>query len=235
MAERWFSDEELEQLSRPTMDRALEAIDAGDGEEAKRLCEEMKHESQFMHDLLVDGVAGLISFVKAKLGDEGVEEAWTYSLVRSWKRPVETIAATDRRQIARALAATWRAHSTSGVGPNPGAFEITEDDEKLTFRMNPCGSGQRLWRNRRYGPEGFGVTDGAHDWSYGREGFPLYCTHCAFMNETLPIRWIGHPVYPSDPPEDFDRDPCTWYWYKDPADIPARHWERYGMSKPATA
>jgi hypothetical protein len=235
MAERWFSDEELEQLSRPTMDRALEAIDAGDDEEAKRLCEEMKHESQFMHDLLVDGVAGLISFVKAKLGDEGVEEAWTYSLERTWKRPVETIAATDRRQIARALAATWRAHSTSGVGPNPGAFEITEDDEKLTFTMNPCGSGQRLWRNRRYGPEGFGVTDGAHDWSYGREGFPLYCTHCAFMNETLPIRWIGHPVYPSDPPEDFDRDPCTWYWYKDPADIPARHWERYGMSKPATA
>jgi hypothetical protein len=235
MAERWFSDEELEQLSRPTMDRALEAIDAGDGEEAKRLCEEMKHESQFMHDLLVDGVAGLISFVKAKLGDEGVEEAWTYSLERTWKRPVETIAATDRRQIARALAATWRAHSTSGVGPNPGAFEITEDDEKLTFTMNPCGSGQRLWRNRRYGPEGFGVTDGAHDWSYGREGFPLYCTHCAFMNETLPIRWIGHPVYPSGPPGDFHRDPCTWYWYKDPADIPARHWERYGMSKPATA
>ena len=27
------------------------------------------------------------------------------------------------------------------------------------------------------------------------------------MNETLPIRWIGYPVYPSDPPEDFDRDP----------------------------
>ena len=31
----------------------------------------MKHESQFMHDLLVDGVAGLISFVKEKLGRRG--------------------------------------------------------------------------------------------------------------------------------------------------------------------
>jgi hypothetical protein len=49
------------------------------------------------------------------------------------------------------------------------------------------------------------------------------------MNELLPIRWIGFPVYPSDPPEDFDRDPCTWYWYKDPADIPARHYDRYGL------
>jgi hypothetical protein len=235
MGERWFSDEELREMARPTMVRAIEALDRGDPVEAKRLCEEMRHESQFMHDLLVDGVAGLISFVKEKLGDDGVEEAWRWSLERSWRRTVETIAKTDRRQVAAALAATWRAHSTSGVGPKPGAFEIAEDDEKLTFTMNPCGSGQRLWRNRRYGPEGFGVTDGAHDWSYGRAGFPLYCTHCAFMNEVLPIRWIGYPVYPSDPPEDFDRDPCTWYWYKDPADIPARHFERYGRSGPARA
>ena len=44
-----------------------------------------------MHDLLVDGVAGLISFVKEKLGDDGVEEAWEYSLERSWRKPVETI------------------------------------------------------------------------------------------------------------------------------------------------
>jgi len=200
MGEKWFSDEELREMARPTMVRAIEALERGDTEEAKRLCEEMRHESQFMHDLLVDGVAGLISFVKEKLGDEGVEEAWRWSLERSWRRPVETIAKTDRRQVAKALAATWRAHSTSGVGPKPGAFEIAEDDEKLTFTMNPCGSGQRLWRNRRYGPEGWGVTDGAHDWSYGRAGFPLYCTHCAFMNEALPIRWIGYPVYPSDPP-----------------------------------
>ena len=30
MTDRWFSEEELEQLSRPTMDRAIEAIDAGE-------------------------------------------------------------------------------------------------------------------------------------------------------------------------------------------------------------
>ena len=31
--------------------------------------------------------------------------------------------------------------------------------------------------------------------------------------------------------DDFSRDPCVWYWYKDPADIPARHWERHGLRK----
>ena len=77
----------------------------------------------------------------------------------------------------------------------------------------------------------FGTTDEAHDWSYNRKDFPLYCTHCAFMNEIQPIDWIGYPVYPSDPPEDYERDPCTWYWYKDPADIPARHFERWGKNR----
>ena len=32
-------------------------------------------------------------------------------------------------------------------------------------------------------------------------------------------------------PGDFDHDPCTWYWYKDPADIPDEHWERYGLER----
>jgi hypothetical protein len=230
---RWFSDEELAEMSRPTMDRAIEAIDRGDGEAAKRLCEEMKYEGQFMHDMLVDGIAGLISYVKEKLGDEGVEEAWEYSLERGWKPTVEAIDRADRKFIAQALAATWRAHSTSGVGPKPGAFEVAEDDEKLTFTMNPCGSGQRLVRLGRYGDGGYGTTDGAHSWSYGREGFPLYCTHCAFMNETLPIRWIGYPVYPSHPPQDFESDPCVWHWYKDPADIPDEHFTRHGLERPA--
>ena len=41
MSERWFSDEELGELSRPTMDRAIEALDRGDSEGARQLCEEM--------------------------------------------------------------------------------------------------------------------------------------------------------------------------------------------------
>lgn len=232
MADRWFSEEELEEMARPTMDRAIEALDRGDVARARELCEEMKHEWRYLHDLMVEGIGGLISFVQDRLGDDGVADAWTYGQSRGWRRDVETIASRDRRQIVHALAATWRAHSCSGTGPHPGAFTITEDDEKFTFEMNPCGSGQRLVRMGRYeGPGALGVTRSAHDWSYGREGFPLYCTHCSFMNESLPIRWIGYPLYPSDPPDDYGRDPCTWYWYKDPADIPARHWSRYGLAR----
>jgi hypothetical protein len=233
VAERWFTDEELAELSRPTMDRAIEAIEAGDLERAKRLCAEMKREWLMLHDLMAESVLSLISFVQDRLGDDGVAEAWTRATEQGWRRHHDAIDSLPRRELVPLLAATWRAHSASGVGEHPGAFTVTEDEEKVTFTMNPCGSGQRLVRRGLYESEGYGRTREAHDWSYGRKDFPLYCTHCSFMNESLPIQWSGYPLYPSDPPEDFHTDPCTWYWYKDPQAIPERHWRRYGAVKPA--
>src|SRR3954462_13545402 len=118
MAERWFTDEELREMSRPTMDRAIEALDRGDVEAARALCEAMKDEWRSLHDLMVEGVAGLISYVEEKLGEDGVAGAWRYSSERGWKRDVATIAAMDPRAVAQAFTATWRAHSGSGTGPN---------------------------------------------------------------------------------------------------------------------
>ncbi len=237
MADRWFSDDELAELCRPTMDRVIEAIDGGDLERARALCQEMKHEWRFLHDLMVNAVAGLLTFIHERMGEGAVAEAQQYKADNGfWRRAVEQIATRDRRDIVLALAATWRAHSCSGTGPAPGAFTIEEDDEKFTFRMNPCGSGQRLWRTGAYrGPGAYTRTREPHDWSYQRRDFPIYCTHCTFTNESLPLRWIGAPLYPSEPPGDYDRDPCTWYWYKNPADIPAAYWERYGTRKAETA
>ena len=54
MTERWFDPDELEQLSRPTMDRAIEAIDAGDLDAAKQLCTAMKREWLMLHDLMAE-------------------------------------------------------------------------------------------------------------------------------------------------------------------------------------
>ena len=48
-AERWFTDDELREMTRPTMDCAIEAVDDGELDRAKDLCEREKHEAQFMH------------------------------------------------------------------------------------------------------------------------------------------------------------------------------------------
>src|ERR1700732_1567478 len=93
MTDRWFSEEELDSLSRPTMDRAIEAIDAGELEEARRLCAEMKHEWQMLHDLMASGVLDLVSFIQQRLGEEAVAEAWTESMNRGWRRHHDAIVA----------------------------------------------------------------------------------------------------------------------------------------------
>ena len=158
MSERWFDPQELEELSRPTMDRAIEAIEAGDLEEAKRLCEAMKREWLMLHDLMAESVLGLVTFIQDRarrrgrqggVGDAGRARAGAATTTRS-----RTSTASSSSYL---LAATWRAHSGSGVGEHPGRFTITEDDEKITFTMNPCGSGQRLVRKGLYESQGYGT------------------------------------------------------------------------------
>jgi hypothetical protein len=126
MTERWFSDEELKQMSRPTMDRAIEALDRGDVQTARTLCEEMKHEWRYLHDMMVEGIGGLISFTQDRLGDDGVSDAWTDGQGRGWRRDVEKIAnreAADRRGAR----ATWRATRAAAPVSIRGR-SITEDE-----------------------------------------------------------------------------------------------------------
>ena len=104
MTERWFSDQELAEMARPTMDRAIEALDRGDTDGARALCEEMKHEWRYLHDLMVEGIAGLITFIQERCGEDAVADAWTSGQGRGWHRDVETIARRDR----------------TGVGASPG-------------------------------------------------------------------------------------------------------------------
>ena len=235
MAERWFSEQELTEMARPMMERAVEAIDAGDYDAARAICKAHQGEWLMLHDLMAESILSLVSWIQEKHGDEGVREAYEKTTTQGWKRHHRAIEKLDRKHVVELLAATWRAHSAGGVGEHPGAFSITEDEEKVTFRMNPCGSGQRLVRRGLYESAGYGRTKDATPASFDRKDFPLYCVHCSYMNESLPIQWSGFPIYPSDPPEDYSTDPCTWYWYKDPADIPERHWRRYGAVKPEAA
>jgi hypothetical protein len=216
------------------MDRAIEAIEAGNDEEAISLCRGMRHEWALpaRSDGRVDARVGVLH--PGAVGRRrGLPKRGSPGLERGWRRDTQAILGRDRREIVETLAATWRAHSTSGVGPEPGAFTIEEDDEKFTFRMNPCGSGQRLWRRGMYeGDHAYGVTHEAHDWSYGRAGFPLYCTPLCIHERTAADQVVrGTAVSLGSRRRTSDRDPCTWYWYKDPADIPDRHWARYGLSK----
>lgn len=59
----------------------------------------------------------------------------------------------------------------------------------------------------------------------------LYCSHCSLVNEILPIENFGYPNRITEYPEN-PGDPCTWYIYKDPDDIPEEYYTRIGKTKP---
>ncbi|WP_326537489.1 hypothetical protein [Pseudorhodoferax sp.] len=68
-------------------------------------------------------------------------------------------------------------------------FVLSEEDDRFVFRLDPCGSGGRLYRGEiwrgmfRYGdgPTAQLVPE-AQPITFGRRDFPVYCSHCAAHN-----------------------------------------------------
>lgn len=68
------------------------------------------------------------------------------------------------------------------------SFSLSEEDDRFVFRLDPCGSGGRLyrgqmWRNLfEYGGELSPIVSKPHDVTFNRDDFPVYCSHCASHN-----------------------------------------------------
>src|SRR2546423_6663509 len=118
MTDRWFSEPELEQLSRPTMDRALEALDRGDLDVVRRLCSEMKHEWQMLHDLMASGLLDLVSFIQQRLGGEGGAGARAPGTNPRGGRPYHAGPPPQPRGPRGLLPTTLRRAALPGGGPH---------------------------------------------------------------------------------------------------------------------
>ncbi len=230
-----FSESDLYWLSLPYPVRISRRIREKKMDEAVRLCEEMKTSQILLHDFFADSCTIMWSWVGNTMGEGAVESMFRYIFAQSAKRQYfdAARAQTMPHLTVDLLARSWRAHCCFGAGAHPGAFSITEDDEKFTFHLHPCASGARLWRNGRYEPgQGGRLSDEKHPWTYQRSGFPYYCIHCAFLNEILPCESAyGFLLWPVDPLLHKD-DECAWHVYKDPDLIPDRYYRRLGLIPP---
>ncbi len=235
MARHWFTDEETRELTTPVAKRIAGALRRGDERAAESLCDELRAERILLHDFFADATTALFTWTAENLGEERLYDMFVFCFEQSARRQVyEVMEADIKRGIEASLLARscWVSHSCGGAGEHGGSFRIAEDDEKFTFIMDPCGSGGRLWRKGRYEPPtSFGVTSKPYAWSFGREGVPYYCVHCAFMNELLPYRRLGFMTWPVDPPRGAG-DACSWHLYKDRRAVPRDYFERSGLVPP---
>lgn len=224
-------------LGEPTQEKAVQALESGRPDLARDLVRYLIPEGKALHDLFCDWIWDIYTKVGAEHGDEAVyrlsratQETWM--MKRTWKAfinlPVE-----DRVFLSAEI---MRAHRS---GPDQdGRLEVVDQGERITIRMDPCGSGGRMRRGdpvdgtpSRLGPPyNFGVTKAAHDWCWGLKGVPYYCVHCA-INEILPLEWGGWPLWVTGYRPDA-AEPCAWHFYKRPELIPEKYFTRLGFKKP---
>ena len=219
---RLFTDEELREMGRRTLDVAQEAIEQGDKQKAKELVQRMYKEFNHLHDGYMFWVTGLLTYIYQNYGIESVEKAERFAHTIEGKTVFKPPIETDLRSLVMHLAKSLRGH----LQP----LEIEEDDEKIVLTMKPCGSGERIIEMGGY-EAGLARVEERHPITWGMKDFPIYCVHCPIM-EMLAFEGTGElqPVHLVNEPKRHGF--CHFAYYKDPADIPEEFYRRLGKEKP---
>ena len=205
-----------------------------------------------LHDRYADVMAGVLAYVAGRFGEAALEDCYRAVLepyIQERYMPFDTRVHPYESTLERNVYTVFEAMRAHLVGPKrDGEIEFEEDDDKITVRFDPCGSGGRQLRgddvegtgSRVLEPYEFGVTDGEYDWAWNEKGVCYYCAHCCLTLEKLPAERWGHPVRVVEPPiwggsadADSTRRKCTWTVYKSLEAIPEAAYERIGHTKPA--
>lgn len=222
-----FSEKELRELSKGYAQLAMERLDAGDLDEARYWCQRAVDAQPHVHDFLVNSVAGLLSYIYDKLGEETVVDV----LRRIMEQQSAKLAPPETRGLKEWI--IWCADLARQHSAIPG-LKVEEDDEKFILTVT-CPSGGKLIQEGAYdGPNGYRRLKKAGPHTWGEVGMPIYCGHCSWTHEIIPIKtfgqgsqfWVHASPFPKNP-----GDTCIHHVYKNPEDIPERYYERLGMKK----
>ena len=226
----------------------LVACGAQDREAALARLDELKETWRQLQDRDCDHLYGLLNEAVVRWGEAAVGTFWDAIIgplfdMRYEKFDTRRSAWSDSLWTNAYLAfESMRGHL---VGPDrDGSMEFTEDEERMTWRFDPCGSGGRSMRGdsiegsppRMESPFDYGVTTEEHDFAWNKKGVCYYCAHCCVVMQLLPIDRFGYPVRVVEPPTyPAEREAkCTWHVYKDPAVVPERFYTEVGRTKPAS-
>lgn len=223
--DHFFSSNEISEMEKKTVDRIIEAIDSGDYDKAKKLTRRMYNEFLSMHDLYRNWVTSLLSEIGKRYGDQDLEVIMNESC-KSWWRPIRQ----KIKQSSNDLKAQIKMF-ISGLHGHLQTLEISEDSEKVTIKMKPCGSGGRLVQEGKYkGENAFLMLKKPQKITYGRKDFPVYCAHEAAM-ENVDFEDEGKPFVVVEPAKKIGKDYCSFICYKKDSLVPEKFYTRLGYKK----
>jgi hypothetical protein len=112
---------------------------------------------------------------------------------------------------------------------NLGNAQISEDDEKFTITLDPCGSCGRIHREGWYDDSpGHRLVHEPHPMTYGRPDFPVYNTHSAVFHGIAAHQRLGFPHWVTQCPQD-PAEPCIQYIYKTRSAVPREYLQSLGL------
>jgi hypothetical protein len=185
----------------------------------------MYAEFQSMHDLYLHWITATLTHIGEKYGDDALFDALNQGC-KSWIAPfAKAYEGMDIKKKAEMLFMGLRGH----LQP----LKITEDDEKFTVLMTPCGSGGRLVINGEYERCRYLKVKKPQLMTFGRPDFPVYCCHELFMILNT-IDQNSPPFAICEPSTDIGAEPCKLFLYKKTEDIPEKVFTAAGLNKKET-
>jgi hypothetical protein len=174
-----FSRQERQGLVQTRVQKATAKLDAGDTDIADLLRGQRK-EWMPWHDV---GVVWLEYFYATALeqgGADYLDELLAQTYEPAFDAGFPHYSRLSDRELVAEVAKTWNYHCAD--------FSIEEEDDRFVFRLDPCGSGGRLFRGRmwrdmfHYGEPMAPLMEDPHNINFNRRHAPTYCTHCAASN-----------------------------------------------------
>ena len=230
-------DQLAELFRKNRFERLEEAIEAGDLPKVRELAMAVRAEYVPAHDGFRDTIAHTLAHLVRRFGPaegEAIGRSCVEKSMESGDPPQYSQA--DLRERVKTIALGWHWHATR--------FTLSEDDERITFRLHPCGSGMRLIREGLYGggPHGPEVANSgkapclprstsATRSTFMSEEFPIYCNHCSEMghvslkNGTATFLVEGWTPLRS-------KGLCIQHTYKDIAGVPDEFYRRADLPAP---
>jgi hypothetical protein len=231
------TDDKLEELGKSSYEVLREMVRRGDDKEKiLGFIDYIQDESKWLHDLYCDWCYADMDYVAKTFGEEELPKMLRHVREILMKASYRSQGKIELMDNIRLFAEAMRVHR-SGVGER-GNIKIWEEEDRYVMEFDPCGSGGR---QRRVGeidgilprtgePFNMGCTSKAYDWSWQKKGVPYYCLHCCIWHEVMMIEQAGFPARITDYQDD-PNQPCRWYFYKDPKNVPEEYYIRVGLKK----
>ena len=204
-----------------------------------------------LHDRVIDSSYGWMTVWIDRFGEQSAPEMWRligdehfrefYELGdparHGWAEGGSDAVLLDTLEAMRAHLSTVRRDGSP--------IQLVEYEDRWEFEFDPCGSGGRALRgdlvegtpSRIEPPYGFGVIEGAYDWTDGKAGMCVYCNHCQLLYEQWTIDECGIPFLVIDPPTAADGvghdspKRCRYTIYKTAEAVPDEVFARCGRDR----